>query len=187
MKVLLVALALTLPGFTPIGGSKGVNVYKHEAGHAIELAAEGDIPAPPEKVMEVLIDYANHPRWVHNLAESRVLATEGESKVVYQRLDLPVLADRDFTLEVKWGKDGEARWTKFYTVNDKGPAPRNGVVRVTVHEGEWRLEPADGGKATHAQYHFKLDLAGSFPAWMGKGKAGKDIPELFENIRKQVK
>jgi hypothetical protein len=57
---------------------------------------------------------------------------------------------------------------------------------VPLHQGSWRLEPIDGGRATHAVYQFHLDLAGSFPSWMGRGKAGKDLPHLFDNIRKQL-
>lgn len=60
------------------------------------------------------------------------------------------------------------------------------MVRVTAHEGGWRLEPIDGGKGTHAVYRFHLDLAGSVPSWMGKGQAASDIPELFTNITKQL-
>jgi hypothetical protein len=60
------------------------------------------------------------------------------------------------------------------------------VVRISTHEGSWRLEAIDGGQRTHAVYQFHLDLAGKFPSWMGKGKAGKDLPNLFENVRKQL-
>ncbi len=60
------------------------------------------------------------------------------------------------------------------------------MVRVTAHEGGWRLEPIVGGKGTHAVYRFHLDLAGSVPSWMGKGQAASDIPELFTNITKQL-
>jgi hypothetical protein len=181
-------LALSSAGYVRVAEDKGVTVYRREGARAIELAAEGNIAAPPQKVRDVLIDYAHHPAWVNHLAESRVLERQADSLVVYQRLDLPLIDDRDFTLHVTWGSDARGvLWTRFSTANDLGPEPRHGVVRVALHEGGWQLEPIEGGRATHARYFLRLDLAGSLPAWMSRSRAGKDIPGLFESIRKQLK
>lgn len=185
--VVIMALTAALPsGYSPFHVARGVTVYKHDGAKIIDFAAEGVFPAPPDRVERVLLDYASHSKWAHGVGESRVLAEGPLSKVVYQRLNLPVLSDRDYTLLVTWGKDGDALWLHFSTANDRGPAPLDGVVRVNVHEGSWRLEPIDGGKATRAIYQFRLDLAGSFPAWMGRGQAGKDLPRLFDNVRNQL-
>ncbi len=180
--------ASSLPGegFTQIADKGGVKVYRREMRPGIELAAEGNIAATPERVRRVLLDYPNHARWQKHLKDNRILARGDGYLEVYQRLDLPVLDDRDFTLRVTWGDDGPIPWMRFTTANERGPAPVRGVVRVSRHEGGWRLEPVDGGKSTHAVYRFYLDLAGSFPAWMGKGQAASDLPELFANITKQL-
>ena len=178
--------SLSSDGFYPIGEGQGVKVYRRDQGRGIELGGEGDIQAPPDRVRAVLLDYGNHPKWVKGLAESKVIDRSDSALDVYQRLDLPLLDDRDFTLHVTWGATDGADWLRFTTANDKGPPPKNGVVRVSTHEGSWWLEPIDGGRATHAVYRFHLDLAGSFPGWMGKGRAAKDVPTLFENIRRQV-
>jgi hypothetical protein len=180
------ASALATEGFVLIAEEKGVKVYRREKRAGIELAAEGTLPAAPERVRRVLVDYPSHQRWQKHLKENRVLRRADGTLDVYQRLDLPVLDDRDFTLHVTWGDDGAVPWMRFAAANDLGPAPVKGVVRVTQHAGGWRLEPTDGGSSTHAVYRFYLDLAGSFPAWMGKGQAASDLPELFTNITKQL-
>jgi hypothetical protein len=180
------ASALASEGFVFIGEDKGVKVYRREKRHGIELAAEGNLAASPERVRRVLTDYPSHQKWQKHLKENRILGKGDNFLDVYQRLDLPVLDDRDFTLHVTWGNESDVHWMRFATANEKGPAPVKGVVRVTDHEGGWRLEPTEGGKGTHAVYRFYLDLAGSFPAWMGKGQATSDIPELFVNITKQL-
>jgi Polyketide cyclase / dehydrase and lipid transport len=187
--MLVAALMVTtgiISGYSQFHSDHGVKVYKHDGAKIIDFAAEGEFDAPPEKVERVLLDYASHAKWAHGVGESQVLAEGPFSKVVYQRLKLPVLHDRDYTLLVTWGVEHDARWLRFMAANDRGPAPREGVVRVNVHEGSWRLEPIRGGAATHAIYQFRLDLAGSFPAWMGRGQAGKDLPQLFDNIRAQL-
>ena len=186
MLALTLTASLASQGFASIGEEHGVKVYRKDQSSGIALGAEGNIAAPPSVVLAVLSDYANHPKWVHNLAESRVLDRHDHSLEVYQRLALPVLKDRDYTLRVTWGQEGDARWLKFSTANERGPQPVHKVVRLETNEGSWYLEPIDGGRATHAVYQFHMDLAGSFPSWMGKGRAGKDIPHLFDAIREQV-
>lgn len=180
------ASSLAGEGFVLIADEKGVKVYRREKRPGIELAAEAALAATPERVRRVLLDYPSHQRWQKHLKENRVLLRGDDFLDVYQRLDLPVLDDRDFSLHVTWGNDGPIAWMRFAAPSTLEPQPIKGVVRVTRHDGSWRLEPTDNGKATHAVYRFYLDLAGSFPAWMGKGQAASDLPELFANIGRQL-
>jgi len=55
-----------------------------------------------------------------------------------------------------------------------------------VHEGGWVLEAIDGGRRTHAIYRFKMELGGSLPMWLARGRAAKDVPALFDAIRHQT-
>jgi hypothetical protein len=173
--------------FHRVGEVHGVTVYKNDHAHGIALAAEADIDAPPDKVLRVLFDYASHPRWNKNLKESRVLQRGEGWLLVYQRLGLPMIDDRDFTLRVSWGQSPDGgRWLRFST-DGAGPPPQRGAVRVSTHEGRWELSPIDGGRRTHASYLFHLDLAGSLPGWLSRGRASKDVPHLFDQIREQLK
>ncbi len=184
VAILAVTSALVGQGYQQVGERDGVTVYRrHE--HAIDLAAEGDIPAPPEVVRRVLLDYASHPKWVHGLVVSRVLDQRDHQIDVYQRLDLPMLADRDYTLRVTWSDEGALRVIRF-TTTDKGPPPQNGVVRLPVHEGSWELMPVDGGARTRAIYRFRMELGGNLPMWLARGRASKDVPALFDAIRQQI-
>lgn len=173
-------------GFTALGQRDGVTVYRREVLPGIELGAEGDIPAPPDRVLRVLVDYPNHSKWQEHLAECKVLSKGEGSLDVYQRLTLPVLDDRDFILHVTWESDPAGAKMHFAVAPGIGPEPIDGVVRVTSHEGGWVLTPIDGGKATHAQYRFHLDLAGDFPSWMGKGQAADDLVDFFAKVRAQL-
>lgn len=179
------ASALAAEGFTLVGEEKGVRVYSREKRAGVEFAAEASLPAPPDQVGRALVDYSNHSKWQKHLKENKVLARGADSVVVYQRLDLPVIDDRDFTLQVTWGAEGPIRWIRFVTANERGPKPVSGVVRVNAHEGGWRLEP-EGASGTHAVYRFHLDIAGSVPSWLGKGQAKDDIVDFFERLKQQL-
>ena len=187
LMLLVMTAALSGQGYERIGEKAGVDVYRR-SGHAIDLAAEGDISAPPDVVLKVLTDYGSHPKWVHGLAVSRVLDKKADELDVYQRLHLPMLDDRDFAMHVQWKRAGDEREIHFATKNDKCPAPPDkGVVRVPLHEGSWHLEAVDGGRHTHAVYRFRMELGGSLPMWMARKRTAKDVPALFEAIRGQTK
>src|SRR5258706_11179186 len=100
---LALLLAGAAPGYKHVGGRGGVEVYRLTSSPVIDLWAEGDIDAPPAVVRDVLLDYANANALSPRVAESRVLERGEHDAVVYQRLNLPVIADRDFTIRVKWG------------------------------------------------------------------------------------
>jgi hypothetical protein len=189
LRVLLLALPFLSggpPDFKHVGSKNGVEVYRLMSSPVIDLFAEGDIAAPPPVVRDVLIDYDNAAKVTDNIGESRVLQRSAREAIVYQRLKLPVVADRDFTIRSTWGQRGDAFAVQYGVDNSRGPAPKDGVVRVTLQQGTWLLEPVRGGAATHASYHVQIDLAGSIPKWMVSGGAAKSLPRLFDGLRKQA-
>ena len=189
LRLLVLALPLLAggpPGFKHVGSRSGVEVYRLMSSPVIDLYAEGDIEAPPAVVRDVILDYDNAAKVTDNVGESRVLHRGAREVLAYQRLKLPVVADRDFTIRATWGQRGDAIAVQYAVDNSHGPAPKKGVVRVSVQQGTWLLEPARGGAATHASYHFQIDLAGSIPKWMVSGSAAKSLPRLFDGLRKQA-
>jgi hypothetical protein len=186
-------LALALPllaanggSFKHVGGKHGVEVYRNEQSPAIDLYAVGDIDAPPSVVRDILLDYGNASKVTDNVAESRVLTKNAHEIVTYQRLKLPVISDRDFTVRATWGQRGSVLTVQYAVDNSRGPAPKSGVVRLSTLQGIWLLEPIRGGTATHARYRVEIDLAGSVPKWMVSGGAAKNVPKLFEGLRREA-
>ncbi len=173
-------------GYSVIKDADGIKVYLGPSRH-IELGAEATIDAPPDVVRQVLLDYANAPLWVKGVAHSTILDRGDHFLDVYQQLSLPVVSDRDYTLHVTWADEGDVKWLRFSAHGDRGPPPGSGRVRVTTNEGSWALSSRDGGKTTHAVYHFELDMGGSVPSWMGRGQAGKQVYQLVEALRRQTR
>jgi hypothetical protein len=147
----------------------------------IRIGAQGRLPAPPAQVLDTLLDYSRHAAVLERVAECRVLERGQGWLVLYQRLTLPVIDDRDFTLRVTWGKQADRHWIRYRT-EPAGPPPVDGVVRVTRNYGGWDLLPADGGRATLARYQSNMDMAGSLPVWMSQSGAADELPTLFRSM-----
>jgi len=173
------SVPLSAVGFTPISRAPDLTVYKDEEARIVRLAAEGWLPEPPEQVLKALLDYGRQVGRIDRLKESRVLARGPGWLRVYQRLGLPVISDRDFTLLVRWGRDGAVTWIAYRAVAD-GPPPQPGAVRVSEHEGSWQLKPWRSG--SFVRFQVMIDLGGSLPRWLARSGAGKELPRLFASL-----
>jgi hypothetical protein len=185
MSLLAVLLPLAAAAYVAVADSHGVTVSMRTDTKDIELVADGRFEAPPEKVLAVMTDYEHARSWQKQLSESRVVARDAHSLDVYQKLKMPIISDRDYTLHVAWGTDDQGMWMRFKR-SDAGPPPVKGVERMPVHEGSWRLDRTPDGKGTIAHYEVRMDLGGSLPASMARKNVAKSIPELFEGLRGQL-
>lgn len=178
----------------PLDDRDGVALFcRSRAGTGVkEFKGAGLIDAPPAAVEKVLADVADYPTFMPYVTETRVLAQEGDWIVTYQRLALPFVANRDYTVKVEHsivtGTSGEIIYRDAWlTDNDAGPPKRHGTVRVQVNEGSWLLEPAGpAGGSTQATYEVFCDTGGFVPAFVTNRASQAAIPKLFDAIRKQV-
>ncbi len=170
----------------PVCDEDGVTVYRNVDAPQLELVAEADLDAPPAAVQHVLVDYGHRPSLAAEVCESRVLARDEHGLVVYERLRLPLVSDRDYTFAVSGGDDEDCRWVRLVTANELGPAAVPGVVRMPLHEAEWRMCPTAGGTHTHAWYSVRMDLGGALPGWLWRSGVGKHVPALFAALRREL-
>lgn len=167
-------------GYERIAQRRGIAVYKHIKSAIIRLGAEGPLPYPPREVQQMLLNYRKQVGSVARLSEARVLKRGRNWLLVYQRLNLPVIDDRDFTLRVTWGKrPNGVHWISYRAVSHLGPGKRRGIVRVTNHSGSWQLKPAANGRTTVARFQVSIDMSGMLPRWMAKSGSGKEVPEVY--------
>jgi hypothetical protein len=169
-------------GFERIAQERGVTVFKDKHADVIRIAAEGVLRAPLSDVERALLDYNHQVGVIARLSESRILRRGPNRFTVYQRLNLPIISDRDYVLEVAVGQTRDVRWISFRAVNDPTVPSRSGVVRVSRHVGSWQLKPAEGGRATLARFQTDIDLGGWLPMWMAKSSAGKELPQVFSSV-----
>jgi hypothetical protein len=174
------------------GAANGIAIHSRtRAGSAIkEFRGIGVIDAPPAAVFAVIDDSEAYPSFMPYTAEARVLKRDKNTVINYQRLSLPLVSDRDYTLRsenARWnGPDGPIFRVRWTPANSVGPAPTAGVLRVNVCEGGWLLEPQGSG-ATRATYTIYTDSGGTLPPMIANSGGKVAIKKVFEAIRRQVK
>lgn len=171
--------------------SNGVAIYSrpHPGSNLKEFKAVGEIDAATETVHKVIDDVEAYPSFMPYTAECRVIERNPDSILTYQRLAPKIVSDRDYTLRIQkksWPvENGLAYLNHWEPANERGPAAKPGVFRVTVCEGSWLLEPIREGK-TRATYSVFTD-SGIGPAFLANTISTTGISKLFAAVRKQVK
>ncbi len=185
--------ALLDEGWSAASSSGGLTIFnrpRKDSGLK-EFKAVGVIEAEPAVVRRVLEDTPEFPRFMPYVTEARVISRQGDSHIGYQRISVPLVGDRDYTMRVQWETkrldDGAFSYrSRWHSANELGPAEKPGVTRVKVNEGHWILEPA-GPRQTRATYCIFCDPGGSLPSMVLNSANKTAIPKIFEAIRKQAK
>lgn len=177
--------------WTEEANKDGVTILsrKREGTSLKEFRGVGSIDAPTAVVFAVLDDTDAYSSFMPYTSESRVLKRAKDFMIAYQRLDLPMVSDRDYTLRSDHSKsngpDGTTFRIHWTPANDLGPAEKTGVQRVNICEGGWVLEPGAKG-TTRATYTIFTDSGGVIPAFVANNGSKIAIRKLFEAVRKQV-
>ncbi|MGE5208686.1 MAG: SRPBCC family protein [Alphaproteobacteria bacterium] len=179
-------------GWKLAADAREVIIYSrpHGDSNLKEFKAVGAIDASTCAVHAVIDDFENYPKFMPYTAECRLLKSEGNSVIGYQRLSPKICEDRDYTLRVSKksfpSPKGLTYLSQWVTANEMGPAEQKGVVRVKVCNGTWLLEP-DGPTKTRATYSIYSDTGGVIPAFIANQASLTAIKKLYAAIRKQVK
>ena len=179
-------------GWKLTADAKDVLIYSrpHAESNLKEFKAIGTIDAPSSAVHAVIDDFENYPKFMPYTVECRLIKSEGDSVIGYQRLSPKIIEDRDYTLRVSkksWpGAKGLTYSSQWQTANELGPPERKGVVRLKVCNGAWLLEP-DGPTKTRATYSIFSETGGFIPPFIANHASLTGIKKLYAAIQKQAK
>ena len=173
-----------------ISDKDGVVLYRRQRPLSYESRAVGEIPATTDLVDAVLGDFESYSSFMPYTAECRVLKRDNDSVLAYQRISAPMVSDRDYTVRVRSSSKTVGAGTSYLihweSDNAAGPPEKRGVVRVTLCEGSWLLEPT-GRNSTRATYTIYTDSGGMIPSFIKNAGSQLGIRRLFATIRKQVR
>jgi len=182
-------------GWQRVDDKDGITLYSRtRVGSSVkEFKGTGLIGAAPVTVEKVLEDVPNYTAFMPYVSEARVISQSGDETVTYQRLTVPFVSNRDYTVRVEHGTAKGPAGTVYYrdtwqTDNEAGPPEQHGLVRVKVNEGSWLLEPVGAASdSTQATYQIYTDSGGTLPAFLANRASQMAIPKLFDAIRKQAR
>jgi hypothetical protein len=156
-----------------------------------ELRAVGAIDAPNWVVKNVIDGVEDYPSFMPYTTKTKIIERKLNQIISYLRLDPPLVGARDVTVSVSSQEqkhdDGTTSYqVRWEPVNSLGPSPSPGVTRITLDQGSWILEPAEGGKKTIATYTILTDGGGGLPAFVINFANRQGVENLFSAIRKQI-
>jgi hypothetical protein len=178
-------------GWVQAARDNGITIYSRPREEGVnEMKAIGMIDASPEVVWKTIRDYDHYPQNMPYIDQSKVIERDGEKLLyLYSVINPPMVSKRDYVIKVidesEWS-EGKGFLKLRWEISDKGPAPKDGMVRVKLNDGYWKLEPREGGTKTFATYYVLTDPGGSIPRWMANKANTTMVPTLFQAIRKLV-
>ncbi len=169
-----------------------VKVRNRATGGVKEIWAEGDIKGEVIDIQEVLTDTSRFTKYMPYMTQARELPPRDADGAIYLylRLDMPVLSPRDFIHKVYVDKDARQPWTKgvyashWHAMPSKLP-PKQGVVRLVISEGSWRVTPLPNGKA-HLVYKFSADPGGNIPSIFSNMSNVKGPADTFAAVEREA-
>jgi coenzyme Q-binding protein COQ10 len=126
------------------------------------------INVPPDKLFDVITDYAKYPEFLPEVKKVTVDSGQG------------LVKDVTYTVDIK-------AKTINYTLRHGGERPKKVTWTMTKGEmmkgndGSWSLKEVPGG--TEATYSIDLKLSSLVPGFIEKALAEQSLPSLLANFK----
>jgi hypothetical protein len=196
----LPALVMTAePKWEKAADTGGVTVLRRdkEGTPVKEVKATSVFNSSPKAVWAVINDLANYAEFMPYTAEAKVLerSADGKEVVSYQRLQAPIVSERDYIIKLRDestttddGKTGyyKVSWSALPTEKDTMMPEKKDVVRVRINDGYWQLEGNADSSKTFATYYVYTAPGGSVPTFVINVANTEAVPKVFESIRKRL-
>lgn len=178
------------PDWTEAKRSSELVIFIKDVDEGRRIMAVAEVNAPPEVIFNVVSDFDNYPDFMPYVKESRVLSRRSDSELTsYQRIAPPFVSERDYPLKFTLTRGTPANGGVFKTewsVIPKTLPEVNGVVRITLNDGSWLIEPLDGGKRTRLTYTLLTHPGGLIPDFVANLSNTVAIPKLFAAVKKRA-
>ena len=151
-----------------------------------EVRASCVVEAAPAKVFHAAMQRETYENSTKHVAEYRVVGTEGENVwYTYERLAFALISDRDYTLRYESRNDEKRQWysISWDLANDRGPAPKDGVIRVTETRGSLEMSAEEDGRKTRLVCTMSADPGGWIPNWLANYVNRSTVPDMLRLIR----
>lgn len=168
----------------------GIKVWSREVPDSDirEVRALTIMDVPASRIRQVLANTGDFPEFMPYVEEARVIESNRSGRVVYQRVDPPMVSPRDYVLRVTTEADRETgRYVRRWSIaNRKDPPPREDVVRVRTNRGRWTLQRLSEER-TRVEYYLFTEPGGSIPSWIVNYANSNSVPKLLKAVSKRAR
>ena len=147
--------------------------------------SESILPYTVAEIISIVGNFDIYSDVFTRIITSKVI--DSNKNIVYLKIDMPVLNDRDYIVQYKAFKDNEDTVYQWYSIKYQDIPEYDGLVRLNRASGEWRLTPITKNE-TKVSYTWNGELLGNFPgfylttAWNRQGLEIIDwLEEALEN------
>lgn len=174
------------------GTEDGITIYSNDEapGDNTAYRADATLDHPPSEVFPLVISHERAKSWSF-MKDYRVITSEGNRAVVYQKVDRSSLDPRDFTISSFHFKPKVENQGTYGFVwkqaNEAGPEPNDDAVRVDVVGGSLILTPTAGGTKTKVSYRFVMDPGTWVPGFIVNSALEDSAVEVVDRLRKDLK
>lgn len=146
-----------------------------------------NINAPLDKVLQVVRDTANIPKWYHNTSHARKLNIISQDQSLnYSIASAPwPVSDRDSVTLVTKKRLADGVILIELKAQPKAFPKQPGLVRIPKLEGYWKLVPIAGNK-TEVTFEIAAEPGGEIPSWLANAMV-IDMPfHTLSNLKERV-
>lgn len=190
--VLLAPGSARAAGWEQISNDDGIKVWKKkiEGSDFVAFRGRGVIKAPILNVAAVIRDADRETEWMENCVDAKTVRfLSATDAIVYNRTGSPApfVQDRDTVLKTTTTVTPAEKTVliEFSQTEDPKAPPKDGVVRMPVLKGHWKLRQL-GPYSTELEYQVLADPGGSLPAWLVNLVSRKMPFHTVEHMRHQV-
>lgn len=153
-----------------------------------EVRVTRRVDVVPEVALDVLWEVRDERPYVDDLVESRILRESADERLVYGRLEVPLVRDRVYVVRVTRHVDetSGARELRFSLANDEPLPGAKRSVRVAVLEGAWHIEPVAGTPASRIEYRAEVDPGEGIPAWVASRLQRQRAVKVVERYARRM-
>jgi ribosome-associated toxin RatA of RatAB toxin-antitoxin module len=182
--VLATAYLCAPQAWEEVDNDDGIRVWAREVeGSGIrEVRGTVTIPVATERILEVLEDVSRYPEFMPYVEKTEIVERHSQGHWEYQLLDPPLVSRRDYTVKITIQREGDTVRRTWKSDSSKGPKAQDGVVRVTVNQGEWTLHQKAPSE-TQLTYYLYTDPGGSIPRWIANKANTTSVPDLLNAVR----
>jgi len=139
---------------------------------------------PAARLMALIGDLDNYPRFMPHTRHVQSLGRSGRSGRWYIVIDPMMVSRRDYCVRVTIERFPDGRLQSRFGGQAEGcPAERRGLVRMRRIEGSWTLYPRPDGR-TLLVYQAITDPAGDVPTWMVNRAGASSLRDMLRALER---